>query len=198
MIAIIDYGMGNLSSVKNAFDFLGYQSKITQDKDEILKADKVILPGVGAFEDAIGTIKKDGYDEIIYKTIEDKKPFLGICLGFQLMFDKSYEFGEFEGLKILKGEIKKLDVPLKVPHVGWNSLNKTFDSKLFKNIENGQFVYFVHSYYLESEENFVSAYTEYGTNLAVSIEKDNIFGVQFHPEKSGKVGLQILKNFGDI
>ncbi|MDR1834246.1 MAG: imidazole glycerol phosphate synthase subunit HisH [Fusobacteriaceae bacterium] len=198
MIAIIDYGMGNLSSVKNALDYLGLENKITADKEEIASADRVILPGVGAFADAIATLREGGYDSLIGKIVADGKPLLGICLGYQLLFEKSWEFGEYDGLGLLPGEIKKLDVPLKIPHVGWNSLWKAFDSRLFKGVNTGQYVYFVHSYYLDSAADFVSCYTEYGVKFPVSIEKDNIFGVQFHPEKSGKAGLQILKNFGDM
>lgn len=197
MIAIIDYKMGNLKSVKNALDSLGLESVITSDKDVILKADKVILPGVGAFKDAMEIIKQEGLDEVIKEVVKSSKPLLGICLGFQLLFEKSYEFGECEGLGLLKGEIKHLDVPLKVPHVGWNSLMIKPNSKLLKNL-NQNYVYFVHSYYLDSDEDFVSSYTEYGVKLAVSVEKDNIYGCQFHPEKSGEIGLKILKNFGDL
>lgn len=197
MIAIIDYKMGNLKSVKNALDSLGLENVITSDKNIILNADKVILPGVGAFKDAMEIIKKEGLDEVIKEVVRRSKPLLGICLGFQLLFEKSYEFGECEGLGLLKGEIKYLDVPLKVPHVGWNSLMIKPESKLLKNL-NQNYVYFVHSYYLNSNEDFVSSYTEYGVKLAVSVEKDNIYGCQFHPEKSGEIGLKILKNFGDL
>lgn len=196
MIAIIDYKMGNLKSVKNALDSLGFENIITSDKNEILNADKVILPGVGAFKDAMEIIKSEGLDDVI-KEVVKSKPLLGICLGFQLLFEKSYEFGECDGLGLLKGEIKRLDVPLKVPHVGWNSLDINPDSKLLKGL-NQNYVYFVHSYYLDSNEPFVSSYTEYGTKLAVSVEQGNIYGTQFHPEKSGEIGLKILKNFGDL
>lgn len=196
MIAIIDYKMGNLKSVKNALDSLGFENIITSDKNEILNADKVILPGVGAFKDAMEIIKSEGLDEVI-KEVVKSKPLLGICLGFQLLFEKSYEFGECDGLGLLKGEIKRLDVPLKVPHVGWNCLDINPDSKLLKGL-NQNYVYFVHSYYLDSNEPFVSSYTEYGTKLAVSVEQGNIYGTQFHPEKSGEIGLKILKNFGDL
>ncbi|MDR1832355.1 MAG: imidazole glycerol phosphate synthase subunit HisH [Fusobacteriaceae bacterium] len=198
MIAIIDYGMGNLSSVRNALDFLGLENKITAEAEEILEADKVILPGVGAFADAIGTLREGGYDAVIKRVVADNKPLLGICLGYQLMFEKSWEFGEYEGLGLLPGEIKKLEVPLKIPHVGWNSLEKAFESKLFAGLESGQYVYFVHSYVLEGTPDFVSCYTTYGTRFPVSVEKGNIHGVQFHPEKSGKAGLQILRNFGAL
>lgn len=196
MIAIIDYNMGNLKSVKNALDSLGIESIITSDKKEILKADKVILPGVGAFKDAMTIIKSSGLDAVI-KEVAKTKPLLGICLGFQLLFEKSSEFGETEGLGLLKGEIKRLDVPLKVPHVGWNNLEVKPNSKLLRGID-GNYVYFVHSYYLDSSMPFVSSYTEYGKKIAVSVEEGFIYGTQFHPEKSGEVGLKILRNFGDL
>ncbi|MDF2593693.1 MAG: Imidazole glycerol phosphate synthase subunit hisH [Clostridia bacterium] len=197
-IAIIDYGMGNLKSVYKAFLSLGLEAVVTSDAKEILKADKVVLPGVGAFKDAMAELTKSGLLDAIYETVEKGKPFLGICLGMQLLFDKSYEYGEVEGLKLLRGEIVKLDVPLKVPHMGWNTLAITKRDPLFTDIADNSYVYFVHSYYLETAEDIVSSYTTYGKEIAVSVQKDNIFGAQFHPEKSGDIGLQMLRNFGGI
>ncbi|WP_069998104.1 imidazole glycerol phosphate synthase subunit HisH [Cellulosilyticum sp. I15G10I2] len=197
-IAIIDYGMGNLKSVYKAFLSLGLEAQVTSDPKEILKADKVVLPGVGAFKDAMGELNRSGLTEAIYESVEKEKPFLGICLGMQLLFDKSYEYGEVEGLKLLKGEIVKLDVPLKVPHMGWNTLNFIKKEPLFTGLSDNSYVYFVHSYYLETQEDIVSSTTSYGKEIAVSVQKDNIFATQFHPEKSGEVGLQMLKNFGGM
>lgn len=197
-IAIIDYGMGNLKSVYKAFLSLELEAKITSDPQDILKADKVVLPGVGAFRDAMEELNRSGLTEAIYKTVEKGKPLLGICLGMQLLFDKSYEYGEFEGLKLLKGEIVKLDVPLKVPHMGWNTLKFTKKDPLFTGLPEESYVYFVHSYYLETREDIISATTHYGKEIGIAVQKDNIFATQFHPEKSGDVGLKILKNFGGI
>ena len=197
-IAIIDYGMGNLKSVYKAFLSLGLDAVVSSDAKEILRADKVVLPGVGAFKDAMSELKKSGLTDVIYETVEKEKPFLGICLGMQLLFDKSYEYGEVEGLKILKGEIVKLDVPLKVPHMGWNTLKFIKKDPIFTGLADNSYVYFVHSYYLETKEDIVSSTTDYGKEIAVSVQKDNIFGAQFHPEKSGDVGLQMLRNFGGI
>lgn len=197
-IAIIDYGMGNLKSVYKAFLSLGLDAGITSNPKEILNAEKVVLPGVGAFKDAIAELKSSGLSDAIYRTVEQGKPFLGICLGMQLLFDKSYEYGEVEGLKLLKGEIVKLDVPLKVPHMGWNTLKFTKKDPLFTGLNDESYVYFVHSYYLETTEDIVSSYTTYGKEIAVSVQKDNVFATQFHPEKSGDIGLQMLKNFGGM
>ncbi len=197
-IAIIDYGVGNLKSVYKAFLSLGLEAVVTSDTKEILKADKVVLPGVGAFKDAMKELKERGLTEVIYETVEKEKPFLGICLGMQLLFDKSYEYGEVEGLKLLRGEIVKLDVPLKVPHMGWNTLNFKKKEPLFTGLSDNSYVYFVHSYYLETTEDIVSSTTHYGKEIAVSVQKDNIFGAQFHPEKSGDIGLTMLKNFGGL
>jgi len=197
-IAIIDYGMGNLKSVYKAFLSLGLDTIITSDPNEILKADKVVLPGVGAFKDAMAELIRSGLTDAIYQTVEKGKPFLGICLGMQLLFDKSYEYGEIEGLGLLSGEIVKLEIPLKVPHMGWNTLNITKKEPLFMGVEENSYVYFVHSYYLETTQDIVSSYTTYSKDIAVSVQKDNIFATQFHPEKSGEIGLQMLKNFGGI
>lgn len=201
MIAIIDYDAGNLSSVRKALEFLGQEVVISRNHDEILSADKVILPGVGNFGDAMKKLRN--YDLI--KPIQDVAarniPFLGICLGLQLLFEGSDESEGIEGLGILKGGIKKIpDAPgLKIPHIGWNSLRFMNEGRLFRNIEDDVYVYFVHSYYLKAEEpEIVKAVTEYSTIIDASVEKNNIFACQFHPEKSGDTGLQILKNFAEI
>ncbi|WP_058485098.1 imidazole glycerol phosphate synthase subunit HisH [Defluviitalea phaphyphila] len=197
-IAIIDYGMGNLRSVQKAFEFLGYEAIVTDKKEEIDQAEKIVLPGVGAFRDAIKTIRTKKLDKEIYKAVENGKPFLGICLGMQLAFDKSYEYGEYEGLGLLKGDIVKLPDNVKVPHIGWNSLTVKKKSPLFEGLPEEPYVYFVHSYYLETSEPIVSATTFYGKEIQVAAQKDNIYVTQFHPEKSGDIGLKILKNFGGL
>ncbi len=194
--AIIDYGMGNIHSVKKALNYLGFDNVFVTDKvDKILQADKIILPGVGAFKDAIETIRHKHLDEVIHKVIEQKKAFLGICLGMQLLFNKSYENGEYKGLGILEGNIVKLPETEKVPQIGWNSLDIIKKEPLFNNLSENPYVYFVHSYYLETDAPIVSATTFYGKDIQVAVQKDNIFATQFHPEKSGNIGLQILKNF---
>lgn len=207
MITIIDYGMGNLKSVKKAFEYLGFETQITQDPDILIKADHIVLPGVGAFKDAISTLNRTGFSDAIKESSKKGIPILGICLGMQLMFEKSYEYGEHDGLKLLKGEIvhfKKEDMVnkngdiLKVPHMGWNDLEIIKQEPLLNGIKDRSSVYFVHSYYLETSEDIVSAMTTYGKRIAVAVQKDNIFAVQFHPEKSGSVGLKILKNFENI
>ena len=201
MIAIIDYGAGNLHSVKNALDFLGAESIITSDASEILNADKVILPGVGAFGDAMESLKNRGLCPVIEKTVESKKPFLGICLGLQLMFSESEESPGVSGLGIFKGKVVKIPEKenLKIPHMGWNDLKIVKKSKILKDLGEEPFVYFVHSYYLNAEEDdIVSAYTEYGSRLDIAVERENVFATQFHPEKSGKTGLKILKNFIEL
>jgi len=198
MIAIIDYGAGNLHSVKNALDFLGYESEVTADCDKILSADKVILPGVGSFGDAMGQMRKSGLDETVKKAAISGKPFLGICLGLQLLFEESGESPGVPGLGIIPGKvvkIKKYD-DIKIPHMGWNSLILPKESRILKDLGDKVFVYFVHSYYICPKScDVVSAYTEYGDKLAVAVEKDNLFALQFHPEKSGEVGMKILRNF---
>ena len=201
MIAIIDYGAGNLHSVKNALDFLGAESIITSDASEILNADKVILPGVGAFGDAMASLEGRGLSSVIQKTVESKKPFLGICLGLQLMFSESEESPGVRGLGIFKGKIVKIPEKenLKIPHMGWNDLKMVKESKILKDLGEEPFVYFVHSYYLKAEdEDIVSAYTEYGSRLDIAVERDNVFATQFHPEKSGNTGLKILQNFIEL
>ncbi len=198
MIAIIDYGAGNLHSVKNALDFLGAESCVTGNAEEILNADKVILPGVGAFGDAMECLRKSGLEDAVKEAAGSGKPFLGICLGLHLLFEESEESPNVRGLGIFKGRIVKIPESsmLKIPHMGWNSITIVKDSKILKDIGESPYVYFVHSYYVKPEcADIVSAYTEYGQNLAVAVERDNIFATQFHPEKSGDMGMTILKNF---
>lgn len=197
MIAIIDYGAGNLHSVKNALDFLGAESKITGSASKILSADKVILPGVGAFGSAMNALTASGLKEVIFEVADKGTPLLGICLGLQLMFEKSEEAPDVKGLGLFKGTIVKIpDRGLEIPHMGWNSIEVVKDSRILNNIGENPFVYFVHSYYLNaSDEGVVSAYTDYGERLGIAVEKDNVFATQFHPEKSGETGMKILKNF---
>ena len=201
MIAIIDYDAGNIKSVEKALLYLGQEVKITSDAKEILSADKVILPGVGAFGDAMAKLKERHLDDVIRKVVEKGTPFLGICLGLQLLFERSDEAPGVEGLGILEGEICRIPAAegLKIPHMGWNSLHLENNGRLFKNIDEQAYVYFVHSYYLKAtDENIVKASTEYGVHIHASVEKGNVFACQFHPEKSSEVGLQILKNFVEL
>ena len=201
MIAIMDYGIGNLGSVKNAFDYLGFESHITSDINEILNADKVILPGVGAFKDAIDTFKKYGFDKVIDELIKKNTPILGICVGMQMLFEKDYEYGIHDGLGILKGEVVKFDSnngEFKIPQMGWNQVHVTKDNPLLKGLDGKDF-YFVHSYYVKGNELDTIAYTEYANvKYTCAVQKGNLFATQFHPEKSGEVGLKILKNFGEL
>lgn len=201
MIAIVDYDAGNLKSVEKALGFLGQESIITRDRKEILEAEKVILPGVGAFGVAMENLKKYELDKVIREVAEKKTPFLGICLGLQLLFEGSEESSGVEGLHILDGEIVKIpeEPGLKIPHIGWNSLQLQNNGRLFQGISQEAFVYFVHSYYLKAREaEIVKAVTEYGVSIHASVEKDNVFACQFHPEKSSGVGLKILENFAKI
>lgn len=201
MIAIIDYDAGNIKSVEKAMQLLGQKIVVTRDRETILLADKVILPGVGAFGDAMEKIHQYGLNDVIHKVVEKKTPFLGICLGLQLMFERSDEAPGVEGLGILKGEILKIpdSEDLKIPHMGWNSLLFPREGKLFKGIPEGSYVYFVHSYYLKAaEEEIVTAVTDYSTKIHASVEKDHIYACQFHPEKSSDVGIQILRNFVEL
>ncbi len=201
MIAIIDYDAGNLKSVEKALVSMGQECTVTRDRKEILSADRVILPGVGAFGDAIAHLKKYELDKVVREVAESKTPFLGICLGLQLLFNGSEESEGIEGLGILDGDIVRIpDAPdLKIPHIGWNSLKLQNQGRLFSNFTGEPYVYFVHSYYLKAKDpQIVKATTEYSTCIHASVEKDHIFACQFHPEKSGTVGLQILKNFTEI
>lgn len=198
MIAIIDYDAGNLKSVEKALLALGEHPVVTRDRDTILSADKVILPGVGSFGDAMERLNQYGLVEVIHQVAAKGTPFLGICLGLQLLFERSDECDGVEGLGVLKGEILKIPdcEGLKIPHMGWNSLDIKPESRLFQGIESGAYVYFVHSYYLKAEdESIVAASTEYSTHIHAAVESGNVFACQFHPEKSSDVGLGILKNF---
>ena len=204
MIVIIDYGMGNLSSVKNALDFLGLESKISSDIEEIRNASGLILPGVGAFPDAMDTIERLSLDKIIREEVAKNKPLLGICLGMQLLFENGFEGLERKGLGLLKGSIVKMKDDkknnIKIPHIGWNNLIYSKKDELFNSIEEGKFVYYVHSYFVQdyNDEDLV-AYSEYGVNKIPGVVRcKNVMGAQFHPEKSGTVGLDILKNFGEL
>lgn len=201
MIAIIDYDAGNIRSVEKALKFLGQDVKITRDPEEILSAEKVILPGVGAFGDAMGKLKEYGLDQVIRKTAGKGTPFLGICLGLQLLFERSDEAPGVEGLGILKGEILRLPEKegYKIPHMGWNSLELIHNGRLFQDLPEDPYVYFVHSYYLKAaDETIVKARTEYTTAIDASVEQGNVFACQFHPEKSSETGLKILKNFVEL
>ena len=198
MVAIIDYDAGNIKSVEKAIQFLGEDAIITRNPDEILNASSIILPGVGAFGDAMEKLHKFGLIPVIHEVVKRKIPFLGICLGLQLLFERSEETPGVEGLGILKGEIKRIPdkEDLKIPHIGWNSLKYPNKGRLYEGIPEDSYVYFVHSYYLEAMENaIVVATTEYGINIHASVERDNVFACQFHPEKSSSVGLKILENF---
>lgn len=198
MIAIIDYGAGNLHSVKNALDFLGTDSVITGSAEEILNADKVILPGVGAFGEAMSALTSSGLDAVVKQIAQNGTPLLGICLGLQLMFEESEEAPDVKGLGLFKGKCIKIpDCGLKIPHMGWNSIELAKSSRILKN--DNAYVYFVHSYYLNTpEEEIVSAYTQYGARLGIAVERDNVFATQFHPEKSGDAGMNILRNFIEL
>lgn len=201
MIAIIDYDAGNLKSVEKALLSMNEECVITRDSKEILTADKVILPGVGAFGDAMDKLKSYELDKVIREVADKGTPFLGICLGLQLLFEGSDESQGVEGLHILDGVIKRIPDKegLKIPHIGWNSLDLINNGRLFKDLEKEPYVYFVHSYYLEAADaNIVKATTDYSTKIHASVEKDNVFACQFHPEKSSTVGLKILKNFTEI
>lgn len=198
MIAIIDYDAGNIKSVEKAMQLLGQEVTITRDSREILEAEKVILPGVGAFGDAMEKIRKYGLEEVINEVITRNTPFLGICLGLQLLFERSEEAPGVKGLGILKGEILRIPDKegMKIPHMGWNSLKLMGSGKLFEGIPDGSYVYFVHSYYLKAaDERIVTAATEYSVQIHASVEKNQVFACQFHPEKSSDVGIQILRNF---
>lgn len=198
MIAIIDYGAGNIQSVYKALKYLGIDCAITSDKKEILNADGAILPGQGEFSDCMNSITESGIKDTVMEFINTGKPFLGICVGLQLLFEGSEESPDTKGLGIFKGIIKRIPngEGLKIPHMGWNSIDIVKNDKLFNGVDNGSYFYFVHSYYLDAEEkDIVSTQTEYGVKIDASVSRDNIYATQFHPEKSGEIGLKLLGNF---
>ena len=202
MIAIIDYGVGNLFSLQSSFAAIGEEAVVTSDEAVISQADRLILPGVGAFEDAAQKLRSSGMADVIKRETAAGKPLMGICLGMQLLFDKSYEYGEHEGLGLIRGNVRPIaeviDKDLKIPHIGWNRLIVKKPSPLFQYLNDGDCVYFVHSYYAADCDDSVTAVAEYSAELTASVEKGNVFGCQFHPEKSGDVGLKILKAFCDL
>ncbi len=201
MIAIIDYGLGNLNSVYKALERLGFEAVITDDFDVINSSKAIILPGVGAFHDAMDNLKQTGLINCIKENVKRGKPILGICLGMQLLYEKSFEDGEWEGLGFLRGEIVKFNESLKVPHMGWNQLKKNSlnsGNKILKYVNEGDSVYFVHSYYAKSDFSEVLTYADYGVKVPGVVAKENVYGMQFHPEKSGETGLNLLKAFGEM
>ncbi len=201
MIAIIDYDAGNIKSVEKAMEYLGQEARVTREPKVILGADKVILPGVGAFGDAMGKLRQYGLDQVIHEVVKKEIPLLGICLGLQLLFEKSDETPGVSGLGVLEGEILRIPDKegLKIPHMGWNSLKFPNEGRLFKGILEDSYVYFVHSYYLKAkDESIVTATTEYSSLIHASVERGNVFACQFHPEKSSDVGMQILNNFVNL
>ena len=202
MIAIIDYGVGNLFSLKSSFAAIGQEAVVTADPAVIHTADRLILPGVGAFEDAAKKLRDSGMAELVCREAALGKPVMGICLGMQLLFDKSYEYGEHEGLGLIRGTVRPIseviDPDLKIPHIGWNALIFKKPSKLFKYIREGDCVYFVHSYYAADCADSTAATAEYSAELTASVESGNVYGCQFHPEKSGDVGLSILRAFCEL
>lgn len=203
MIAIIDYGVGNLFSLSSSFAFIGQNAVVTGNPDVIRSADRLILPGVGAFEDAAKKLRESGLDRVILDEVAKGKPLLGICLGMQLLFEKSFEYGEYDGLGLIRGAVRPIrDVipkDLKVPHIGWNSLSFGAEKHaLFRYLKEGDYVYFVHSYYATECEGSVIASTDYGAPLTAAVANGNVMGTQFHPEKSGEVGLAILRAFCEM
>ena len=199
MVGIIDYGVGNLFSLRSSFAAIGVEAFVSGDARELAKADRLILPGVGAFGDAAEKLRATGLDAFVREQAAAGKPLMGICLGMQLLFERSYEYGDHEGLGLLKGQVVgmsgRLPEGLKIPHMGWNALKLTKPAKL---LEEGSYVYFVHSFYAENCEDSLAAVTDYGIPITAAVEKGNIFGCQFHPEKSGNVGLAILKAFCEV
>ncbi len=202
MIAIIDYGVGNIFSLYSSFKFIGKDVVLTNDEKIIDSCSHIILPGVGAFADARRKLDESGMTEVVKNQVESGKPLMGICLGMQMLFDKSYEYGEHEGLGLISGSVRPISevIPsdLKIPHIGWNALEFTKESKLFKYIKNGDHVYFVHSYWAADCESSTIAVSEYGAPLTAAVSHENVYGCQFHPEKSGEVGLNILKAFCEL
>jgi len=201
MIAIVDYGIGNLFSLKSSFAKIGEEAIVTADADVIHNADRIILPGVGAFEDAAKKLRQNGLDSVIVELARSGKPLLGICLGMQMLFERSFEYGEHEGLGLLRGSVVAMEgaIPenLKIPHIGWNALHIKKEHPIFKYVKENDYVYFVHSYYATGCDDSLLASCEYGSELTAAVAKDNVTGTQFHPEKSGEVGLSILKAFAE-
>ena len=200
MVGIIDYGVGNLFSLRSSFAAIGQQVVVSHDPEILRKADHILLPGVGAFEDAVRKLRQTHLDQMVYEAAREGKPLMGICLGMQMLFEKSFEYGEHQGLGLLKGQVVpmagRIPEDFKIPHMGWNALNITKpDGKLFRNTKEGAYVYFVHSYFASGCDDSLAAQTEYGQWLTSAVERDNVFGCQFHPEKSGEVGLDILRAF---
>ncbi|MBE6737552.1 MAG: imidazole glycerol phosphate synthase subunit HisH [Ruminococcaceae bacterium] len=202
MIGIIDYGVGNLFSLKSSFEAIGEEVFVSGNKLELREADGLILPGVGAFEDAIAKLKENKLDEFVKEEAAKGKPLMGICLGMQLLFEKSFEYGEHEGLGLLNGQVvpmlHSIPAELKIPHIGWNALHITKECPLFEKLGKDNCVYFVHSYYAEGCDDSLCATTEYGKELTAAVFKDNVYGCQFHPEKSGEVGMKILSSFSAL
>jgi len=198
MNIIIDYGLGNLNSVQKGFERVGLETKISSDIEEIRKSNSIILPGVGAFRDAVKLLEEKNLKNLIIEEVNKGKNILGICLGMQLLYDKSFENGEFDGLGLIKGNIKKFDISLKVPHMGWNNLKFQQNNPILKYIKEGDYVYYVHSYYAEGEEEDLIAYSEYEVKVPGIVNRENIYVIQFHPEKSGTVGHNILKAYKEI
>lgn len=202
MIAIVDYGVGNLFSLKSSLDAIGAETVVTAEEAVLRSADKILLPGVGAFEDAAKKLRDSGLADLLRELAEEGKPLLGICLGMQLLFEKSFEYGEHDGLGLIPGSVRPIrDVipaDYKIPHIGWNALHFRQENPLFSGISEGDCVYFVHSYYAADCDDFVVATAEYGPELTAAVAKGNVWGCQFHPEKSGKVGLAILKAFAKL
>lgn len=197
-LAIVDYGVGNLHSITNAMDYIGLKTRVTGDAKELERADGIILPGVGAFPDAANKLRNTRLDQIL-RTQSAQKPVLGICLGMQLLFHGSEEISPTQGLGLISGWVDQIQTDRKLPHIGWNSLTFEHNSPLFKGLDDGVYVYFVHSFCgLVQHQEYVTARTDYGTSVVAAVGRRNVFGCQFHPEKSGEVGLQILRNFGDL
>lgn len=202
MIRIIDYGLGNLFSLKSSFAAIGVEVEVTSDPDLIRDADKLILPGVGAYRDASNALKNTGLGEVVKEEAAKGKPLMGICLGMQMLFDVGYEYGEYEGLGLIPGAVRAISdvIPadLKIPHIGWNALDITQEAPILKYTKQGDYVYFVHSFYADTDDKYIIAKTEYGAELTAAVRNGNVFGCQFHPEKSEKVGLSILKAFCEL
>lgn len=202
MVGIIDYGVGNLFSLRSSFDAIGAQVVVSSDPEVLRKADHILLPGVGAFEDAVKKLRQSHMDEMVYEAVREGKPLMGICLGMQMLFEKSFEYGEHEGLSLIPGRVvpmaDRLPAGLKVPHIGWNGLDIRRPHPLLAGVKDGECVYFVHSYYAEGCGDALIAETEYGIPLTAAVAKGNVMGCQFHPEKSGRVGLSILSAFAAL